>query len=615
MRHDVGTVSERFASIASRFGESRALTFRDGGAWSHWTYRALTERCGRIARALEALGVKPGDAVGLVAARQPDTIAAMVAIVSTGAHYVPLDVTHPPARLRLLCQATASRYVITDGRPDSADRLPSTVTLLDVDQLARISAPTAPVSRAESGEAPAYVMFTSGSTGEPKGVVVPHRAILRLVDHPNFMRLDATRVFLHLAPLSFDASTLEIWGPLLNGGTCALYPDGEVPRAALLRRVIGEANVNCAWLTASLFNAIVDADPFSLTGLEDLLVGGEALSVSHVRKAMQALPGTQLINGYGPTENTTFTACYRIPADFPPEEASVPIGLPITGTQVLIVDELLRPVPPGGEGELVACGDGLALGYLDRPQLTAERFISVAVSDGTAVRGYRTGDRAVCLADGSLVFLGRIDEQVKIDGHRIEPGEIERVTTSLPGVDACRVLVRLSPSGEKRLAAYVVASDAQRTGDLRAKLSDILPTYMLPHFVVFLDALPMNSNGKLDRAALPDPFAAAAPPSRVKQTPECTAVSECWGTILGRSAIAEDVNFFDAGGTSLEAVRLEGLLARRFARVLAPTFVFENPTIRRQADALHPVTRNEPQAVSRGEQRRASLARHVRGSL
>jgi non-ribosomal peptide synthetase component F len=298
---------------------------------------------------------------------------------------------------------------------------------------------------------------------------------VRLIDNPNFMRLDSSRVFLHLAPLGFDASTLEIWGPLLNGGKCVLYPDQELPTASGLKAVINAARVNSMWLTASLFNGLIDQDARCLSGLDELLIGGEALSVPHVCRALTELRGTKLLNGYGPTENTTFTTCFRIPADFSTAEPRVPIGVPISGTEVAIVGEQLRPVPAGTEGELVALGEGLALGYLNNPTLTSECFVEITMAHGAVTRGYRTGDRVVLREDGLLDYLGRFDDQVKIDGHRIEPGEIERVVAGLAGIKACRVLVLSGPAGQKRIAAYIAATDSVHKQSLRARLTEVLP--------------------------------------------------------------------------------------------------------------------------------------------
>jgi amino acid adenylation domain-containing protein len=609
MLDDGKRVDRRFFSTASRFGASTALAFRDGEAWKEWSYEQLADRSRTIASWLTDKGVRCGDAVGVVAVRHPDTIAAMIAVLRVGAYYVPLDAAYPEARLRLLCGDAGLKRILA-ALPCEPGRFP-----LPVDVLAEAVSPAAhdAAPAPHTGASPAYVMFTSGSTGEPKGVIVPHRAIVRLVNAPNFMRLDADRVFLWLAPLGFDASTLEIWAPLLNGGKCVIYPESWLPTAASLKAAIGPNGVNAMWLTASLFNSIVDQDPRSLSGLSDLLTGGEALSVPHVCKAMTELRGTQIINGYGPTENTTFTACYRIPEGFSHSEVRVPIGFPVSGTEVEIVDDALRPILAGAEGELVALGEGLALGYLNKPALDRERFVAITRLDGVTVRGYRTGDRVVRRADGLIDFLGRFDDQVKIDGHRIEPGETEQAIAALPAVKDCRVLVVTGPAGQKRLAAYVVGWDPARQGELRVLLSQALPAFMVPHYWFFLDRLPVNANGKLDRSALPDPFRATAVPAIEIRSPELAAVLESWMEVLGQLPGSEHVNFFDAGGTSLEAMRLHESLARRFSRDLSPAFVFEHPTARHQADALGFRDRESGETIGRGRQRRSAQVRSAGG--
>ena len=612
-------VNERFFSIARQFGSEPALVFRDGAAWGQWSYRELADRAMQIAARLDGLGVEPGEAVGLIASRHPDTIAAMIAVLECGAHYLPLDLAYPEVRLRLLCDDARLKLVLSSSAMPDAPHLPASVHVLaDRVGLDRPAVAVDTHRSRNSPETPAYVMFTSGSTGMPKGVVVPHRAIVRLVDNPNFMRLDASRVFLHLSPLSFDASTLEVWGPLLNGGQCVLYPDHQLPTASGLKEVISDTGVNTTWLTASLFNSVIDQDASSLAPLEELLVGGEALSVPHVRKALAVLRGTQLINGYGPTENTTFTTCFRIPVGFSDTERRIPIGIPISGTAVSVVDDNLKPVRPGVEGELVALGEGLALGYLNKPALTSERFIEITTIDGQTATGYRTGDRVVQRDDGLIDYLGRFDDQVKIEGHRIEPGEIERVIVQLAGIKDCRVIVRTGPAGQKRLAAYIVAeADSPHRIDLRKTLGVTLPAYMVPHYLFFLDVLPVNANGKLDKDALPDPFHQSAASPAGNGSPDLIRVRQAWETILGRAPASEELNFFDAGGTSLDALQLQELVSRCFACELEPTFVFEYPTIKRQLEALGAKKSTSGQrdghVVGRGQQRRNASARGIKG--
>lgn len=583
MTRDAALVNMRFFSVAEEFPERVALKFGSSAGWASWSYRELAQRVRRLASLMAEAGIGAGDAVGVVARRHPDTIATIIAVLHRGAHYVPLDGTYPESRLQQLCRDAGVQHVFSATAVANPDRFGR--PLHAVDRIGPVVDEVPPEDVEISEDSAAYVMFTSGSTGEPKGVVVPHRAILRLIDKPNFMRLDERSVFLGMAPLSFDASTLEIWAPLLNGGSCVLYPDDALPTTADLKRVIRATGVNCAWFTASLFNNIVDQDVSALEGIEQILSGGEALSVRHVAKAIRALQGVQIINGYGPTENTTFTTCYRIPPDFSASAPRVPIGVPISGTDIVVVDDRLQPVPRGTEGELIALGRGLALGYLNKPELTSQRFVELTLPDGKRARGYRTGDRVVIRDDGLVDYLGRFDDQVKIEGHRIEPGEIENAIAAFPGIAACRVLVRTGPGGQKRLAAYAVTADATADAQaLRAFLAARLPAFMVPHYIYFLDALPVNANGKIDKAALPDPFADA--PALPNAAEIVQTIAQAWREILGHGTTSTDVNFFDAGGTSLDAVRLGEILAARFAQPLPPTFVYEYASIDAQARAL-----------------------------
>jgi len=582
-----GHIYDRIHGIARQAGDRIALSYHDGSGWCDWSYAELLARSSDVAAELVSLGVAPGSAIGLIAHRCPETIAAMLGILKVGASYVPVDPLQPLERVKTLFEAAGVELVI---KTDSRHRVSQSVWIGDVDgrEAAKASAPSGTADDVERcPEDIAYVMFTSGSTGRPKGVMVPHRAITRLVVGQDYLRFDNTRVFLHAASMSFDASTLEIWGALLHGGRCVLYPSRQLPTSEGLSEVIKATGVTTAWLSASLFNAIVSHGVQCLHGLEELIIGGEPLSVPHVHKALAELNGTQLVNGYGPTENTTFSTCYRIPKDLPRDAVSVPIGRPIRGTHVMVVDDALQPVAAGEKGELLTMGDGLAVGYLGQPGLTADQFVDVKGGDGTVHRAYRTGDWVVERPDGTLEFLGRRDEQVQIDGSRVEPREVETVIVGLPEVSECRVVTFSGPLGQVRLAAYVVLCEGRSVESLGQSVAAVLPAYMVPHHFVSLPSLPLNANGKLALDALPSPL----PSGRVSGTSEAESpylalAEQAWLEVLGCLPESAEVNFFDAGGRSLEAVMLHDLLERRLGVTLAPTFAFEFSTVRRQADEL-----------------------------
>jgi amino acid adenylation domain-containing protein len=423
------SIHQVFEAQVARSPEAIALIYPAVGQRPEvcLTYRQLNDRANHLAAHLQQLGVGTETFVAIMMARSVEMMVAILGILKAGGVYVPLDPAYPEDRLAFMLEDTQAPVLLTQSA--WADRLSDCAAqrvYLDAGWGSEVSAAAAaaPVSVVHSSNL-AYVNYTSGSTGRPKGVAIPHRAVLRLVCGSSYTQLDATRTLLQLAPISFDAATLEIWGALLQGGRCVLFPDSGLPDPQQLGRVIQTYGVTTLWLTAALFNTIVTEAPEALLGVQELLTGGEALSVSHIRLAQERLPGTQLINGYGPTESTTFTCCHRIPAPLAANLTSIPIGTPIANTQIYILDARLQPVPIGVPGELYIGGDGLARGYINRPELTAERFIPNPFGSEANARLYKTGDLVRYLPDGTVEFIGRSDDQVKIRGYRIELGEIE----------------------------------------------------------------------------------------------------------------------------------------------------------------------------------------------
>ncbi|MGW7384612.1 amino acid adenylation domain-containing protein [Streptomyces sp. NPDC054794] len=460
------------------------------------TYAELDARSDALARELAAAGVRAGDRVLVCQERSVGLVVGLLGVLKARAAYLPVDLGEAPARLAGILADAEVRVALCDT---------AGVELLrdqDVPVLHHLGdAPGTPAALEVHGDPEdlACIMYTSGSTGRPKGVMVPHRAVLNLVTEPNYVTLTPEDRVLHLAPVAFDAATFEIWGALLNGARLELAPASSMGPEEL-DVLLDDRRISVLWLTAALFHRQIDFSPESLGGARVVLAGGDVLSVDHIRKLRAAAPELEIVNGYGPTEATTFTACHRIA---PQEEFthSVPIGTPVQGALVELRDESGAPVPEGAEGELWIAGAGVSHGYWRRPELTAESF----VADAEGRTWYRTGDLTRRRADGVLEFLGRIDGQFKLRGHRVEPGEIENLLTTYPEVRQAAVGVRENLVGDPKLVAWVTTAGDLNRRALRADLRERLPEYMIPTVFAIVDELPITANGKVDRPALPTP--------------------------------------------------------------------------------------------------------------
>lgn len=563
------------------------------------TYRDLDERANRLGHFLRSRGVGRGTPVAVCLTRSTNLIVALLAVLKAGGAYVPLDPDYPDDRLRFMVDDTRARVLLTEEpllAHLSVARTPtlfSTIACLDRDGAAIASESSASVPSITEAADLAYVMYTSGSTGRAKGVEVVHRGITRLLFGGGYAQLEGGQTILHAAPATFDASTLEIWGALLHGGTCIVCPE-RVPSAQLLGDLLRAHEVSTLWLSAAFYNAVIDDAPDILRGVKQLLIGGEALSVAHVRRGLDLLPTTEIINGYGPTESTTFACCYRIPRPLEATLGSIPIGRPIGNTSVYVLDRHLKPVPIGVAGELYIGGDGLARGYLNDTALTAAKFVQnpfAADAPDASERLYRTGDIVRYLASGDIDFVGRNDDQVKIRGHRVEPGEISSVLREHPAVQDAVVVIHEGQSGDKRLAAYVVytAGTDAATVDANAFLRRRLPEYLMPSTITALPALPLNANGKLDRRALPAPdlsLVARAPGHQQPRTATEVALVGIWADVLRAETVGVHDNFFDLGGHSLLVVRLFARIKRALGKDLPLTTLFRAPTVAQLAAVL-----------------------------
>jgi amino acid adenylation domain-containing protein len=579
------TIPALFEEQARRRPEAVALVWAPDGAT--WTYDALNQRANRLAHRLEQFGVRSEARVALRLDRSIDMIVAMLAVLKAGGAYVPLDPSLPLKRTAFLLEDAGPSVIVTTEA--LADGLPATwlpIVSLDSDagEIARQSQENLPPAASPLGLA--HILYTSGSTGEPKGVAVLHRGVVRLVRGTDYAGFGEDEVFLQAAPASFDASTFEIWGPLLNGGRLVVLPAGT-PSLDAFAAAIRRHGVTTLWLTAGLFHLAVDERLEDLKPLRQLLAGGDVLLPTQVRRVLRDIPSCRLINGYGPTEGTTFSACHRIER-LEPDAATVPIGRPIAQTQIYLLDEEGRWVPPGETGELFIGGDGVARGYWNRPQLTAETFVESPFDAEPGARLYRTGDLARLRPDGTLEFLGRRDQQIKLQGFRVELSEVEAALARHPAVAQAAADARTSVSGSRRLVAYVVLGKDGTCdeGVLRAFLQRELPDYMIPGSFVFLPSLPLTANGKIDRRSLPDPGRAVAEKTAVPGSAMEESIAAVWRDVLGLPAMDLDGNFFDLGGSSLLLIEAHSRLQKRLGRSLPITALFESPTVRALARSL-----------------------------
>ncbi|MFK0182535.1 amino acid adenylation domain-containing protein, partial [Streptomyces xanthochromogenes] len=595
------------ASLAALFAAQAART-PDAVALTHvgrsWTYAEADAVSSRFAHRLAGLGVGPETVVAVLMERSADLVLALLAIVKAGGVYAPLNAVDPASRLTRILADTAAPLLLVDRNladHELVTEAGDTRVLLVDDLTADTETAAYPATAPEGAAHPdqwLYVMFTSGSTGVPKGVAVTHRNVAELALDHRWRRAAHQRVLFH-SPHTFDASTFELWAPWLTGGTVAVAPAGVLDTAALAA-VLAEESITGLWLTAGLFRLVAEEDPAAFTGLGEVWTGGDVVPPEAVRRVMDACPDLQVVNGYGPTETTTFASAHpvRRPFDY---AGALPIGRPLDNTRLYVLDDHLGLVAPGVPGELYIAGAGLARGYLRRPAQTAERF--VADPHGPAgTRMYRTGDLVRWSRDGEIEYLGRADQQVKLRGFRIEPGEIESALVAHPSVAQAAVVVREDRPGDKRLVAYVVGEDVD-TAALRRHASEALPDYMVPAAFVLLDTLPLTGNGKLDRRALPAPDLSSDSTGRAPRDPAEEVLCGLFADVLGRPSVTIDDHFLRLGGHSLLATRLVSRIRTAFGVRITVRDMFQHPTVAQL---------NELIQTSKGDKARPALVAGVR---
>jgi amino acid adenylation domain-containing protein/FkbH-like protein/non-ribosomal peptide synthase protein (TIGR01720 family) len=569
-----------FKQICERCSADPAV-FYDGQEFS---YAWLDERSDRLSALLQTrYGLSQGDIVGVMLERSPEMLVALLGILKSGAGYLPLNLDTPSERAGRILEDANVRVVLYDTLlPEAVRDLP--VQGLDV-RHESFDLPEGWQPVESAGRELAYVMYTSGSTGVPKGVMIEQRSVIRLVKESDFHLVRPGERVLQGGSLAFDASTFEIWGPLLNGGVCCLPKGKSFLDLDEFAEFLLRSSVDTAFLTTGFFNQLVDFSLNIFDGLKTVLTGGEKVSLRHVNLLRRTLPELNLLHVYGPTENTTFSTWYPVESE---HNDDVPIGRPIAHSELFILDSHLRPVPRGITGEIYCGGIGLGRGYLNRAELTADLFVPHPFSKTPGERLYRSGDLGYWDHDGNVVFVGRNDDQVKIRGFRIEIGEIETRLRAHPSVEKAVVLAR-ELGGTHELNAYLVAGEPLTSEDLRAWLLEVLPEYMVPARFVMLEQLPLNANGKVDRKALPDPESVQqAQTGKLFAEPEgeheCTLVDHL-KSLLGLAAVSRYDNYFALGGDSIKAIQLGARLSESGWR-LKLTDIFAQPVVKDLALSL-----------------------------
>ncbi|HEY6924577.1 MAG TPA: amino acid adenylation domain-containing protein, partial [Steroidobacteraceae bacterium] len=531
----------------------QALAIIEGG--SELSYTELNRRANQLARYLRLKGLEPQGRVAILLERSVELVIAEIAIVKCGAIYVPIDPGFPLPRQALLIRDCQARFLVCTSKTAVPEGLAS--TCIHIDDCTAAAQEDENLHLPCSGDAAAYVMYTSGSTGIPKGVMVPHVAIERLVRNARYVQFLPTDRVAFASNPAFDAATMEIWGALLNGGAVAVIPQTEKLESVRFVRMLHEQQVTIFFMTTALFNHYAAVLPEAFRGRRAVLVGGDRVDVDAFRQVLsEGAPG-HLIHVYGPTETTTFALSYEV-RRIEEGATNIPIGQPIGNTQVYVLDGEGEPVPVGVAGELYIGGAGVAQGYLNRPELTAERFVPNPFCKRPGGRLYRTGDLGRWLKDGTIEFLGRNDQQIKIRGYRVELGEIEARLREHAGVREAVVVARGEGAADKRLIAYYTGTEGVRAETLRAHVAEVLPEYMVPSAYVRLEVFPLTQNGKFDSRALPEPESGAYATAEYEppQGEIEKILAGIWVELLNVERVGRRDNFFELGGHSLLTVKM-----------------------------------------------------------
>ncbi len=552
------------------------------------SYEALNQRSNQLAHFLRSKGIHDESLIPVCIERSPEMIIGILGILKAGGAYVPIDSAYPAERISYMLEDTNANWIVTSKKSAATFSFITSADIIEMDgdELEIIkNQPTGNLSLFVRPNQLAYVIYTSGSTGKPKGTLIEHVNVVSLVKGIDYVPLTKEDILLSTGSPSFDATTFEYWAMLLNGGQLVLCSEDRLLNSELLKEEITERNVTMMWFTSSWFNQLVDSDITVFQGLKTILAGGEKLSVTHIEKMRKAHTSITLINGYGPTENTTFsTTCKINESNF---TDSVPIGRPLNNRTAYILDGNMQPAAVGLTGEIYLGGAGLSRGYLNLPELTKEKFIENPLIAGAGAKIYRTGDLGCWMPDGQIKYLGRLDDQVKIRGYRIELGEIENVLQQSGLVSRAIVLANEDKPGLKRLVAYFVAAEGIDKEAIQAHLKSRLPEYMVPALWVKMEKIPLTSNGKVDKRSLPPVDASEllaneyiAPKSKPEED-----LAGIWKELLGIETVGVRDNFFELGGDSILTIQIVSR-AKRMGYDLQPKDIFIHQTIERLCEAI-----------------------------
>jgi len=566
------TIQKLFEEQVEKNPDHIAVIFEE----KRLTYRELNNKANQLARTLRKKGVKANSIVGIMVERSPKMIIGIMGILKAGGAYLPIDPEYPAERTNYMLEDSETRILVTQQK--LIESIAFKGEIVDIDDFELYEEDTRNLVAVNTSQDLAYVIYTSGSTGKPKGVLTMHYNVVRVAKNTNYIEITRNDVLLQLSNYAFDGSVFDIYGALLNGAKLVLVDKENVVDMNRLSKVIDQEKVTVFFITTALFNTLVDVNIECLKNIRKVLFGGEQSSVRHVRKAYEYMGSGRIVNAYGPTETTVFATYYEV-NHIEEGQLTIPIGKPIANTRIYVLDKGGKLQPIGAPGEVYISGDGLAKGYLNRPELTAEKFVEDPFALGE--RMYRTGDLAKWLPDGNIEFLGRIDHQVKIRGFRIELGEIEAELLKHPVIKEALVLAKNDVSGNRYLCAYLIAEQEIVISELKKYLERTLPHYMVPSAFVQLEKMPLTSNGKIDRKTLPEPqgrvqtkMEYVAPKNQVEEK-----LAEIWQDILGVEKVGTKDNFFELGGYSLKVITLVARICEEFGVEIPYDQIFKNPTI------------------------------------